>query len=158
MQTFGEMDTGHLGYPFRKLGVAYPFPPNVHFSQMPICPNAHFFRCPFVPNIHFFQQPICPTSPYISMPICPKCFFAICPVPMCPGAHLSQVPIRPKCPFTLNSPYLQMPIFHSAHHFPKSPFAPMPISPKCPFAQVPNSPGPKCLGPRICPGPIVHTV
>ena len=115
-----------FGVPFRELGVAYSFPPNAHFS-----------RCPFAPTINFFQQPICPKSPFISMLICPEYFFAIC---LC-----APVPISLKCPFTLNSPYLQMPICHSAHHFPKSPLAPVPICSKCPILRDPNVWDPYCL-------------
>ena len=113
MQTFGEMDTRHLRYSFRKLGVAYPFPSNVHFSQMLICTGAHFPRCPFALNIRFPQEPICLKSLFTSLPICPEGSFAICSVPICP-----------KCLFTPNSSYPQMPVCHSAHHIPKSLFAP----------------------------------
>ena len=33
-----EMDTGHLGYPFRKFGVAYPFRLNINFPKCPFAP------------------------------------------------------------------------------------------------------------------------
>ena len=109
MQTFGEMDTRHLGYPFRELGVAYPFPPHVHFPQVPICPGAHFSRCPFAPNINFFQQPICPKSPFISMPICPECFFC-----HLPGAHM------PRCPFASSAHLPQVSVYSKFSVFPNA--------------------------------------
>ena len=150
MQTFGEMDTGYLKYLFRELGVTYSFPPNVHFPRMPICPGAHLtqilifpnsqfalsphlFRCPFAPSA-FLPFVRCPCTP---VPICLKCPFA-------PSVRLLQILHISKCPFII------VPIISPNPHLPRSPFPPNTYLP-----QEPNSPGPKCLGPSICLGPIL---
>ena len=96
-----------------------------------------FPKCPFFPNAHL------PISPGAHLPQVPIYFDAHLPrvlfchllsahVPRCPfasSAHLPQVYVYSK--FSI-SPNAHLP--HSAHHFPKSPFAPVPIFSKCPFA------------------------
>ena len=172
------MDTGHLGYPFRKLGVAYPFPPDVHFPQEPICPGAHS------------QVPICPKysfSPRTNLPQVPIYFGAYLPrVPFC---HLSDAHML-RCPFALNTHLPQVSVYskfsispkypfasvpstcHRAYHFSKCPFTPSTqlfgtqmsgtrlsgtqmYGPQItePFILVPNCPGLKCTGTN-CPRPI----
>ena len=143
-QTFAEMDTGDLGYPFRKLGVAYPFYPNVYYPpKVPLCPGAHlpqifiFPKSQFAPSSHLLQC-LFALSAYLSFI---RCLYA--PVPICP-----------KCRFTPNnSPYPQMSICirahvpYSAHHNFPNPYLPCcSFAPNAHLSQVPNCPRPKCLG------------
>ena len=100
-----------------------------------------------------------------------KCPFALGPIS--PGAHLTQILIFPK------SQFAPVPIYFDAHlprvlfchllgshvprcffatsaHLPQvSVYSKFSIFPNAHLPQVPNSPGPKCLGPSICPGPIL---
>ena len=116
----------HLGYPFKKLGVAYyPFFQNVHFPQVPICSNYSFS-----PRTNLPQVPI-----YFGVHA-PRVFFchlSSAHMPRCPFA--SNAYICPKCPFTPNSLYspnidlLQcprtiVPIISPNPHLPRCPFAP----------------------------------
>ena len=152
MQTFGEMDTGHLGYPFRELGVAYPFPPNVYFPQVPICPGAHFSRYPFAQILSFSTANLRQVPIYFDAHL-PRVLFCHLPgahVPRCSfasSAHLPQVSVYAnvsKCPFAL------VPIISSNPHLSRCAFPPNAHLP-----QVPKFPGLKCLRPSICPKPIL---
>ena len=123
------LDPGQLGCLFRKFGVAYSFPRNVHSPQL----SAHLPWCPFpqVPNCpkySFFLRANLPQASIYFGAHLPRVPFIRCPY--------AAVPICPKCPFTPNSPYLPniqlpwcparaiVPIISPNHHLPRCPFAP----------------------------------
>ena len=117
-----KIGTGHLGY---------PFPPNVHLPQVPICPSAHLHI--FLGNGHRA----------LGVPLFPKC-------PFVPSAHL------PQCPFvniwgkraegTCGTPlgHLGYPFSPNVHclgaYLLQCPFPPVPNSPNIYFPQIPISP------------------
>ena len=86
---FGEIDIGHLGYPFS---------PNVHlpwclFAPVPNSPkyafslNTHFPRYAFAPNIHFPKCQFAPSPLYLTPPPFARDPFVLvpnCPGPICP--------------------------------------------------------------------------
>ena len=134
MQTFGEMDTGHLGYPFRKLGVAYPFPqmfifPKCSIALVPIFPGAHllqiliFSNSQFPPNPHLFR---CPFAPSAFLPFA-RCSFAS-------SAHLSQVSVYSKFSISPNAHLPQCPSFPQIPICPGAHFPQMPIAPSAQFS------------------------
>ena len=144
LQTFWKMDTGHLGYSFRSLGVAYPFP------QMPIFP-----KCPFV-LVPISQEPIFCTkysfSPRANLPQSPIYFGAHLPrMLIChlSGAHLPKMSVYSKFSISPKYPFASLPTCHSALHFPKSPLAPVPIRPKYPIVQDPNAWDPSVRDPIV---------
>ena len=127
------MDTGHWGYLFRKLGIIYPFPQNVHFSQEPIiCPKIFILpNSQFAPSPHLLW---CPFSPSALLSII-RCPYA--PVPFC-----LKRPFTPNTPYPPKYPFASVLTCHNAHHFPLSPFAPVLICPKYPIVRDPNVWGP----------------
>ena len=118
----GEMDIGHLGYPFSS---------NVHLPQVLIC--KHLGKM----DTGHLRYPV----RVLGVPLFPKCPFAL--VPICTSAQFPQIYIFPKYPF------LQK-LICPKYSFPKCQFAPSPLylTPppfaRDPFVLVPNCPGPIC--------------
>ena len=94
LQKFGEMDTGHFGYPFRELGVAYLFPQmsiflKCPFALMPIFSGTH------LPQILMFLTTNLPQVPIYFDAHLPRvlfCHLAGAHVPRCSFASSAHLP------------------------------------------------------------------